>query len=177
MSLQNRGQLLNICLFRSISELIRMLRKHWWNFYLHQRIFLFLNRFNGLYEYMIIQIIYKQLLLLGMNMTQGLMPTWNTEYTKYIYSWWHEQSGKHHLHKNLFRLTWKKSRFLLYPGFYCVVWFHVTKQAMGACSDNIYIWDGATLCDTRLGNHSTIWTDLCFRLLCVHVYKNCAQII
>ena len=33
----------------------------------------FLNRFNGLYEYMIIQIIYKQLLL-GMNMTQGLMP-------------------------------------------------------------------------------------------------------
>ena len=32
------------------------------------------NRFIGLYEYMIIQIIYKQLLLLGMNMTQGLMP-------------------------------------------------------------------------------------------------------
>jgi hypothetical protein len=27
---------------------------------------------------------------------------------------------KHHLHKNLFRLTWKKSRFL-YAGFYCVV--------------------------------------------------------
>jgi hypothetical protein len=56
-----------------------------------------------------------------------------------LYSLWHAQSGKRHSHKNLFRLSWKKSRFLLYAGFYCVVWFHVTKQAMAACSDNIYM--------------------------------------
>jgi hypothetical protein len=86
----DRGQLLNICLFRSISELIRMLRKHWWNFYLHQRIFLFLTDLLG---YMIIQIIYKQLLLTHSHIVtysdikrelqgdrheynEGLMPPW-----------------------------------------------------------------------------------------------------
>jgi hypothetical protein len=122
MSLLDEGQVLSICLFRSVSEPIRMPRKHWWNFDLHQWIFLFLTDLLG---YMVIQIIYKQLLThiytdikreISTNMTQGLYicPPENTEYTKYNYSLWHaqlnSQQGKQIYMKNLFRLTWKKSR-------------------------------------------------------------------
>jgi hypothetical protein len=65
-----------------------------------------------------------------MNMTQGLMPPEDTEYTKLIT-----------VCKNLFRLTWKKSRFLFYymQGFTVLSNFTSQNMAMAACSDNIYI--------------------------------------
>jgi hypothetical protein len=107
MSLQDRGQLLNICLFRSISELIRMPRKHWWNFDLHQRIFLFLTDLLG---YMVIQIIYKQ---------------------------------------------------IIYMQDFTVLSNFVSQNRPLQLVLTTYIWDGATLCDTKSGNHSTIWTGLC----------------
>jgi hypothetical protein len=98
-----------------------------------------------------------------------------------------------HSHKNLFRLswlTWKKSRILLawvQPlgivfldteglilrlGSYYMQGFTVLSDFMSQNRPwqlvlTTYIWDGATLCDTKSGNHSTIWTGLCSRLLCV----------
>jgi hypothetical protein len=79
-------------------------------------------------------------------MTQRLMPPWKYWiYNKFYYSLWHEQSGKHHLHKNLFRLLNLDKNLGSYMQGFTVLSNFMKQNRPWQLVLTTYIWDGATL--------------------------------